>query len=635
MKKLKSSIFAKFVAVILLVVLALTCAGTAVGAVLMGDLGYFSQGRDAAEYNLIRDCCRKAVRNEVYGYGYDDARDNIFIELKNADGLVIFSEEAPEKLRCTVYFNVRYLYFRDMDGSRYLAGVNISEHELEQRYLTDESEYEEYEDYTAVCFIPEKLSVKDELYRSLQLFNAGCRLDAGLIWIPIVCFLLGVAVFVFLMCAAGHRGDEIRGGISERIPFDVFTVLLIGLAGIIIAAADELGMSGRIMWVIVGLAGIAIGLILLWWCMSLAVRVKLGTLVKSCWTYKVCVWCLRVIKKLWGWLCMIVRGIPAVWRSGAILGGIFLLGIIVAVGVGCEEMFFFWIFLCMVLIPLALYAVIMLDRLRRGAKRLSDGELDSKVDTKYMRGPILESANYLNGIGNGISKAVEEKMKSERMKAELITNVSHDIKTPLTSIVNYVDLLSREKIEGEKANEYIDVLKRQSARLKKLTEDLVEASKASTGNLSVDAQRLDLSMMLEQAAGEYGERLSSASLELIMRKGAEGVCVLADPRHTRRIFDNLMSNIVKYAMPGTRVYLDIADGGDTASVFFRNTSRAVLNVGADELTERFVRGDASRSTEGSGLGLSIAKSLAELQGGELLLTVDGDLFKAELKMKKA
>ena len=236
----------------------------------------------------------------------------------------------------------------------------------------------------------------------------------------------------------------------------------------------------------------------------------------------------------------------------------------------------------------------------------------------------------LNAIRSGISRAVEERLRSERMKTELITNVSHDIKTPLTSIVSYVDLLSREEIDNEQAKKYIEVLRRQSARLKKLTDDLVEASKASSGVLAFTIEDCDLSVMLDQTAGEYGEKLAEKNLELVLRKPEKEVRARADARHTQRIFDNLMSNILKYALPGTRVYLELKEDENGPAVIFRNTSRSEIVQSPEELTERFVRGDASRSSEGSGLGLSIARSLAELQGGSLAVTVDGDLFKVTL-----
>jgi len=233
-----------------------------------------------------------------------------------------------------------------------------------------------------------------------------------------------------------------------------------------------------------------------------------------------------------------------------------------------------------------------------------------------------------------MTNAVNERMKSERMKTELITNVSHDIKTPLTSIINYTDLIAKENCDNEKVREYSVVLLRQSERLKKLIDDLVEASKASTGNLDIHLTPCDATVFVTQAAGEYAERLAAAQLQLVTKMPENAVSIMADGRRLGRVFDNLMNNICKYSQSGTRVYLTLEDHGGEAVFSFKNTSREELNISEDELMERFVRGDSSRNTEGSGLGLSIAKSLTELQGGSIAVTVDGDLFKVVLHFPK-
>ena len=268
--------------------------------------------------------------------------------------------------------------------------------------------------------------------------------------------------------------------------------------------------------------------------------------------------------------------------------------------------------------------------LERGAQALAEGKFDYKVDTSGMLTSMRRHGENLNSIANGIQIAVEERLKSERMKTELITNVSHDIKTPLTSIINYVGLIAKEDCDNEKHAEYCEVLMRQSARLKKLIEDLVEASKASTGNLDVNPVPCDASVFLTQASGEYEEKLKSANLTLIVKEPEEKLTIMADGRRMWRIFDNLMNNICKYSMPGTRVYLTLERDGSMARFLFKNTSKEVLDISEEELLERFVRGDSSRNTEGNGLGLSIAKSMAQLQNGDLRLETDGDLFKAIL-----
>ena len=245
-------------------------------------------------------------------------------------------------------------------------------------------------------------------------------------------------------------------------------------------------------------------------------------------------------------------------------------------------------------------------------------------------GSFRDFAKDLNDLSDAATAAAQNQLKSERMKTELITNVSHDIKTPLTSIVNYVDLMKKENVVEEPMAEYIRVLDRQSARLKKLTEDLLEASKAATGNVSVNLTLCDAAVLVEQLEGEYRERLTNQNLSLVVTKPEHPVTILADGRLIWRVFDNLMSNILKYAMPGSRVYLNL-ETSDTSTCFtFRNMSQDPLNIPGEELLERFTRGDSSRSTEGSGLGLSIANSLTALQKGHLALSTDGDLFKVTL-----
>ncbi|MBQ4270828.1 MAG: hypothetical protein II718_03315 [Clostridiales bacterium] len=286
-------------------------------------------------------------------------------------------------------------------------------------------------------------------------------------------------------------------------------------------------------------------------------------------------------------------------------------------------------------IALVFYLAVQAKKVRDGMKRVASGDLTQPVDTKGMLADFRSHAEDINNAGEGISLAVAESIKSERMKADLITNVSHDIKTPLTSIINYVDLLKKEDLKNEKADEYLEVLDRQSARLKKLTEDIVEASKASTGNIEMNIERVDLAVLLSQASGEFEEKFKTKDLEFIKTLHADNIYVNADGRYLWRIIDNLLRNIHKYAKNGTRVYLDTREKDGRVEVIFKNISETMLNISPEELTERFVRGDRSRNTEGSGLGLSIASSLASGMGGNLKLDIDGDLFKAILDLEKA
>jgi signal transduction histidine kinase len=281
-----------------------------------------------------------------------------------------------------------------------------------------------------------------------------------------------------------------------------------------------------------------------------------------------------------------------------------------------------------------LYGAYAFGKLRDAAKKMSGGNLEEKIDCKYLPGCFGEFAGHLNALGDTCIEAAKQQMQSERMKSELITNVSHDIKTPLTSIINYVDLLQMTDDEAQRA-EYLEVLSRQSQRLKKLIEDLMEMSRASSGNVAVEMTPTDISEAVNQALGEFADTLESCGLKTMCRMPAEPVMALCDGKHLWRVLSNVLSNVVKYALPGTRVYVDVARQGQKVEISIKNISAQMLNITAGELMERFVRGDASRNTEGNGLGLNIAKSLMELQNGRLDLVVDGDLFKVVLTLNAA
>ena len=265
---------------------------------------------------------------------------------------------------------------------------------------------------------------------------------------------------------------------------------------------------------------------------------------------------------------------------------------------------------------------------------LYNGNTDIEIDENQMVKEMQETAKEINDIAGGLSNAIEEKLKSERLKTELITNVSHDIKTPLTSIINYVDLLKKENIQGEKAIEYLNILDSKSQRLKKLTEDLVEASKASSGAIKLNMERLKVNELIKQVSGEFEDKFKVHNLEEIITLPEKDVYINADSRYMYRVLENMYSNISKYAMEGTRVYTDILQKDNTISIELKNVSKQKLNISVDELMQRFVRGEASRNTEGSGLGLSIARSLTELQGGQFNIYLDGDLFKVTLEFEK-
>ena len=361
---------------------------------------------------------------------------------------------------------------------------------------------------------------------------------------------------------------------------------------------------------------------------TLTARLKAGALGRTClicvavqWVWTFCVQLLRNLALIWRWLILfpvylVVNLYLCQWIYIGGQGFLFLLYLLLN---GALLLAVCWWSLC-------------LRRLQAGGQAIAGGNYNRRIDTAHMPHDLKECGENLNNISAGLSSAVEEKMKSERFKAELITNVSHDLKTPLTSIINYVNLLKTTQQADPKAVEYIEVLDRKSQRLKKLTEDLVEASKASTGVLSVNREKIGMVQLIDQALGEWTEKLEDRKLTVVTALPEGETWVYADGRHLWRVIDNLLSNCAKYAMEGTRVYLDLERGHGQVTLSVKNISREPLNIPPDRLMERFVRGEESRTTEGSGLGLSIARSLTELQGGEFQLTVDGDLFKASVTL---
>ena len=448
-----------------------------------------------------------------------------------------------------------------------------------------------------------------------------------------VSVLLVFLSFVALLTGAGHRNTkEAVPGVAEKIPFDVYTVLIlvVGICFVEAAAAIYMITSDILLPSLFGIMIILLAEIAgLFYCMSFAVRIKTGILWKNtlCW-------------RLWSWLAVgiknsvkkIIRSLPLLWKAWVIMGALAFFEMIglMASSYNTELQLALWFLEKVVLYGFLGACLFQMKKLQQAGEQLAEGRLNSKIDTGRMFWDFKKHGENLNNIRGGIQQAVAEQMKSEHFKTELITNVSHDIKTPLTSIINYVDLLEKEEIGNPTAQEYLEVLSRQSARLKKLIEDLMEASKASTGNLTVAWETCDAQVMLTQTIGEFEEKLKASQIELIVQGSKEPMVILADPRHLWRIFENLMNNICKYAQPSTRAYVNVEKREQQGKIIFRNISRYALNIDSEELMERFVRGDSSRNTEGSGLGLSIAKSLTELMHGTFELVVDGDLFKVIL-----
>ena len=446
--------------------------------------------------------------------------------------------------------------------------------------------------------------------------------------IPLTVLFAVLALFCFFwqMAAAGHWSgyEGIHLTWFDKIPLDLMAVVFIIPIALF---ADYYNYASFVAVALWGAAALAALNCIYLFLITFVTRCKAGTVLKNnvIWYAIKLLW--QALKAIGRWIGHLVRSIPLIWKTALAVVLVFFLGLLILPYMTLPRLILY-----LVLVLTALYVAVGISTLLRGAKALAEGDYGKPVDTKYLLLDLKQCGENLNKVQQGVQHAVEERLRSERMKTELITNVSHDIKTPLTSIVNYVDLLKKEKIDNPKAQEYLEVLDRQSKRLKKLTEDLVEASKASSGVMPVDLQPTNVNVLLSQLEGEYEERLQKADLTMIVHAAAGDPVVLADGKLLSRVMDNLMNNIGKYAMPGTRVYAAAAADEKETTISIKNVSRNELNVSADELMERFVRGDSSRHTEGSGLGLSIAKSLVELQGGRFELSIDGDLFRADISL---
>ena len=435
--------------------------------------------------------------------------------------------------------------------------------------------------------------------------------------------LLALFCFCFSMASAGHwAGHEgIHLTWLDKIPADVWLIVL--LCTFFIGWEAFYYGWGRVFF-----CAALVPLVLLFLC-AFAAQCKAGTVLRSALIGRIARFLWRIVRSLFLGLWRIARNLPLLWKTALVMAGVFFLEMLfVLAGYGSVD----GIFVIMKAVELlaALYIALNLRTLQKGGEKLARGDFSSPIDTRYLIGDFKRYGQELNDVQSGLEQAVQEQMKAEHLKTELITNVSHDIKTPLTSIVNYVDLLKKEDIPSPEAREYIAVLDRQSHRLKKLTEDLVEASKASSGVLNVDLQPTDVNVLFSQIEGEYQERLAACQLTLVTQPPAPGTVIRADSRLLSRVMDNLVSNICKYALPSTRVYVVSTLSREAVTISFKNVSRDELNISPDELMERFVRGDASRHTEGSGLGLSIARSLVQLQGGRFDLAIDADLFRADI-----
>ena len=474
-------------------------------------------------------------------------------------------------------------------------------------------------------YIVEPPTVSDDYWNSFWIHQNLYDIHSILLPIFGISLLVFALCFVFLLCAAGHQPgkEEITLNLQDKIPLDLYLAAVGCCAmffGMILLNGNPFSYMESIFLGIIGL--LILSILALATILTCATRIKLG---RYFYQNTICYKILRLCGRLFAWFWDGLKTIPAMWKVA--VAWLIISCVYIGGGFGA-------ILLNLVLTFVFCAIAAQLQKLAEGGEALAKGNLSNKIDTLRMFPPFRKHGDHLNSVSKGFSIALNQKMKSERLKTELITNVSHDIKTPLTSIINYVDLLKKEELTGQAA-EYIEVLDRQSRRLKKLTEDLVEASKASTGNIKANLVPTDMGELVAQAVAEYEEKLALAQLEVIVNDTESPLYAMVDGNLTWRVLSNLLSNACKYSQTGTRVYIDLKQDGNFVTVSMKNTSKDALNIPVEELMERFVRGDSSRHTEGSGLGLNIAQSLVNLQKGKFSLEIEGDLFKAFMKFPAA
>lgn len=512
--------------------------------------------------------------------------------------------------------------------------------------------------------------VSSRMNKSLQAISKAASGKNRILLFFGLDFVLCIIFMITSMVLSGKDGVVRK---VEKVPVEIILAGIVVLISLLIAFAQNIcyslsyayysysdtdrlhyfidsSITGHDIETIVCLIGLGcictVGLLLI---NNLIARVKQSNLLNTSWI-------VRLGRKLFGksgkitaFFRYVFSRVPFIIKAILLYIVITIVEIIVALlvtnAVYIDEAGFIVLMLLKIICAIAYMGfVCMMQELFMGGDQLAKGEYGHKVNTRFMFGKFKEHGENLNHINEGVQLAVDDRMKSERMKTELITNVSHDIKTPLTSIINYVDLLQKENIEKEPEASYIEVIARQSARLKKLIVDLVDASKASTGNVKVELVNMDANMIAEQASGEYIDKLMQKNITLVTNLAKDRAGIEADGRHLWRVFDNLLNNAFKYTMPGTRLYVNTYITDEDGNVIrdltksikepakvcieFKNISEAPLNISSDELMERFVRGDSSRNTEGSGLGLSITRSLCQLQHADFNIVIDGDLFKA-------
>lgn len=582
----------------------------------------YGAGRTNINY-LFADNGAERVYTNVEGLEASDYKSVSKMAQKGSNLYVVLSpEEGGTNLRTTLDIN--------LDRWKHLVENNS----------TDIS------DYVFAVWTDRELKVPDLLAEKEAVYSTYARWMLPSLAAGAASAVLFIVSLVVLTAGAGrnNKDEELHLNFFDRWFTEIAAVLVVGIwavgiTGILNFVSWNLDTSQAAGYVMLfNVLGLWTALWFFTGWLSLARRIKAKSLWKNSFVRWFCSFAGKILRKLWKAAKDVTelfsRNTASRIKATVIFGGFCLFQF-----AACGMIFWSSATLPFLLILFAADVAGLLYLLRKaagrelilsGLKKITDGDLAYKIPLDHLTGEQKQIAEYINRIGDGLDAAVENSLKNERMKTELITNVSHDIKTPLTSIINYIDLLKRENPTDPKICGYLDILEEKARRLKNLTEDVVEASKASTGNISLEMTDLNFVELVHQVIGEFEERFQEKNLSLMIHFEEEEAIICADGRRMWRVLENVFANVSKYAMENTRVYAEIKVKKPKVLFSLKNISAQPLNISADELTERFIRGDVSRNTEGSGLGLSIAKSLTELQGGEFRVYVDGDLFKVTI-----
>lgn len=586
----------------------------------------YSLIKDAGEKVYYQNGGRMGNTTKYYDYVIIDKQENtIYTNMRNEN-----YQEEIENLKQQPY----HWYY---EGNSIQTDMQkMTEQNLKYDYSLETIERLKNDRFTIyIAFDQNKLESGNDIYMQKVFYDSMLTLENVPMYIIPICVILLLAIGVYLIWSIGHqKGIEgIALNSLDKLPYEIIGIIVFLMLFFVMLIANVLetitpnflilsfwAIDYFVAYIICAVIGV-----------TTIKRMKAKTFFKELWISKM----LRAFGRQWKQIKKAFRENPATTKKVIILYWAFI--IISSILIAMQGSFFmflvligFWIW--------CFYKVLKymkhLAHIKESLKEIYEGKENVVIASEDLEKSLKEMAEYINDIARGFSNAIEKSLKSERMKTELITNVSHDIKTPLTSIINYVDLLKKEEMPNDRAREYLEVLDNKSQRLKRLTEDLVEASKASSGNIKLNIEKLNVKELMKQISGEFEDKFQERKLELNLTMPEEDCIIEADSRYVYRVIENMYANVAKYALEASRVYVDIVPVENELQIQIKNISKERLNITADELMQRFVRGDSSRNTEGSGLGLSIAQSLTELQGGKFSIYLDGDLFKVIIQFKK-